>query len=95
MNGVMDYENSGVVDEVTRFFTVLGREQDEVFVYQELIPRLLEYVKNREVLPVPTRLLDLTDALLRTPRPKRSPAFLAALLDRVQFNDESKSTLFW
>ncbi|OQV17672.1 MMS19 nucleotide excision repair protein-like protein [Hypsibius exemplaris] len=88
MNGMMDYENSGVVDEVTRFFSVAGRVLEEIYIYQKLIPRLLEYIQNREILPLPSRLIDLVQALLRTPRANRSPLFLAKLLDRIQFAEE-------
>lgn len=98
MNGVMDYENSGVVDEATNFFKVVGEVEDEAYIFGKLIPRLFEYIKNREVLPLPVRLLDLATALLRTPRPKRSSDFIDTLIERVRFNDESKfhqTTVFY
>ena len=89
MSGVMDYENSGVVDEATNFFKVVGEVEDEAYIFGKLLPRLFEYIKNREVLPLPVRLLDLANAILRTPRPKRSSDFIDTLIERVQYNDES------
>ncbi|XP_055351288.1 MMS19 nucleotide excision repair protein homolog [Paramacrobiotus metropolitanus] len=89
ITGIMYYENPGVVDEVINFFTMVGQEEDEQYIYGKLLPKLLEFMQSHEVLPIPQRLLDVATAILKTSRPKRVPTIIPVLLERIQFLDEN------